>query len=441
MTLTAEERRAINRKNSARSTGPRSAAGKARASQNALKHGLRAEAIALPNEDVEELKQLTNEWVDYYQPASPGHRALLDRAVLATVQLRRCARFQAATLAKQVREAEGRWDQQQEEEVERFKPLLKTDPSAAVRGLERSALGCRWLIEQWDGLKSGLDRNGCWFANSDCEQALRLLGKTPDLFCTDHDVFWFQFVNLSAHPSPPEGRLEWFLDNQRMHGTSGRLLIDCDPTDHEESVKELRAIVESQLQGLRGREERLRLGIEEPGRAEAGDRALLLTGPEGSLWLRYERMHDAAFHRAYKSLLKGEEESESTSAPAASKGANEFPEAPGPDEWSCPCGASDPMEVPVDSCMFFEVGPGLSEEAGISPNPPTEPAPVSNESNEIQEIAPNEATEAPETEAAEVDRREIDGIEAVKRPEGAGIPAVDSPVKADPAGFLPVGAA
>jgi hypothetical protein len=48
-----------------------------------------------------------------------------------------------------------------------------------VRGLGRSALGCRWLIEQWNGLKSSLDRNGYWFAHADCEQALRLLGKTP----------------------------------------------------------------------------------------------------------------------------------------------------------------------------------------------------------------------------------------------------------------------
>lgn len=49
MTLTADERRAINRKNSERSTGPRSLARKARASLNALKHGLRAESVALPN--------------------------------------------------------------------------------------------------------------------------------------------------------------------------------------------------------------------------------------------------------------------------------------------------------------------------------------------------------------------------------------------------------
>jgi hypothetical protein len=32
----------------------------------------------------------------------------------------------------------------------------------------------------------------------------------------------------------------------------------------------------------------------------------LLGGPDGALLARYERMHDTAFHRAYKALLKGE---------------------------------------------------------------------------------------------------------------------------------------
>src|SRR6516162_9199576 len=38
--MTSETRRAANRRNAARNTGPRSAAGKKRASQNALRHGL-----------------------------------------------------------------------------------------------------------------------------------------------------------------------------------------------------------------------------------------------------------------------------------------------------------------------------------------------------------------------------------------------------------------
>src|SRR5262245_64138451 len=38
--MTSETKRAVNRRNASRSTGPRSAAGKKRVSQNALRHGL-----------------------------------------------------------------------------------------------------------------------------------------------------------------------------------------------------------------------------------------------------------------------------------------------------------------------------------------------------------------------------------------------------------------
>src|SRR3954463_11434533 len=120
MALTDEERAEISRNNAKKSTGPRSPGGKARSSRKALKHGLRAESVALPNEGAEELRELTDEWLDYYQPASPGMRAQLDRAVLAQVQLRRCARFQSAKVAEKVREAQGHWDEGQEERVEKL---------------------------------------------------------------------------------------------------------------------------------------------------------------------------------------------------------------------------------------------------------------------------------------------------------------------------------
>src|SRR5947209_3258253 len=130
MALTPEARAAINRRNSQASTGPRSEQGKSRASRNAYKHGLRAEKHALPAED---------------RPESPGRRALLDRAVLATLQLRRNARFQAEELSHQVRSADERFEREQDDRVEALKARLDEDPATAVRELRRSAAGCRWL--------------------------------------------------------------------------------------------------------------------------------------------------------------------------------------------------------------------------------------------------------------------------------------------------------
>src|SRR3954467_8289042 len=296
MALTAEERRAINRKNASRSTGPKTAEGKLKARQNALKHGLRAESLALPNEDSQELRQLNDEWLDYYQPASPGMRAMLDRAVYSTVQLRRCQRFHAAATAEQVRNAEEEWDSAQEAQVEEFKAMLKDDPAGAVRNLRRSALGCRWLLSEWNNLSEQLEEDGCWFANSERDQAIRLLAMRPEALKTDSEVYLLCFRNLSAREHVSPEVLTWYLDRRNMPEIFHRLMKGNDsPMDREISRQGLRDQVAKEVDALTAREERLRLNIEGPGRAEAGDRALLLGGEAGKLYARYARMHDTAF--------------------------------------------------------------------------------------------------------------------------------------------------
>ena len=51
--MSTEKQIEANRRNAEKSTGPRTPDGKARASQNSLKHGLTAEQVVLPSEDTE----------------------------------------------------------------------------------------------------------------------------------------------------------------------------------------------------------------------------------------------------------------------------------------------------------------------------------------------------------------------------------------------------
>ena len=57
-----------NRLNSQKSTGPRSAEGKAASSMNALKHGARAESRIIPGEDVQALAELAYAYRQDYEP-------------------------------------------------------------------------------------------------------------------------------------------------------------------------------------------------------------------------------------------------------------------------------------------------------------------------------------------------------------------------------------
>ena len=108
---TNAERAAINRQNSKRSTGPKTDQGKSISKTNAIKHGLRIEALALPGEDADALRERLDEWNDFYRPATPGEAELIEMAVTASVQRRRSLRFLTAEQSDRVRSAARRWDQ------------------------------------------------------------------------------------------------------------------------------------------------------------------------------------------------------------------------------------------------------------------------------------------------------------------------------------------
>src|ERR1039457_6964482 len=78
-----------------RSTGPRSAAGRARSSMNALKTGIYAKSLTIPGEDPAQLATLVQEYFERYQPAAPEQRDQVDIMVRATWTLRRLAAAEA----------------------------------------------------------------------------------------------------------------------------------------------------------------------------------------------------------------------------------------------------------------------------------------------------------------------------------------------------------
>jgi len=72
-----------NRLNAQKSTGPRSAEGKAAVRFNALKSGIDAQSQVIPGEDPAALAALAAEYHDRYQPATPEVRALVDTLITA----------------------------------------------------------------------------------------------------------------------------------------------------------------------------------------------------------------------------------------------------------------------------------------------------------------------------------------------------------------------
>ncbi|MEN6424854.1 MAG: hypothetical protein ABFE13_05800 [Phycisphaerales bacterium] len=88
-----------NRLNAQKSTGPRTAEGKERASQNALKHGLLAREAVIQGEDPEEFELYREGMLQELTPAGAVETMLAERVVGLSWRLRRAERLQNAAFA------------------------------------------------------------------------------------------------------------------------------------------------------------------------------------------------------------------------------------------------------------------------------------------------------------------------------------------------------
>src|SRR5215468_8477509 len=83
-----------NRQNARKSTGPRSAEGKAKSRFNALKSGIDAQSAVIPDEDSAKFQELADEYYARFQPENPKNATCFDTLITAVWQLRRLRRVE-----------------------------------------------------------------------------------------------------------------------------------------------------------------------------------------------------------------------------------------------------------------------------------------------------------------------------------------------------------
>lgn len=103
---TSEARIEANRKNSARSTGPKTEAGKERSRQNSLKHGMTGQGIVLPEADAAEVARRAAAFVEEMGVIGDVGQAVARLAALNSVRAERAADQQTAALTQRVRQVE-----------------------------------------------------------------------------------------------------------------------------------------------------------------------------------------------------------------------------------------------------------------------------------------------------------------------------------------------
>jgi hypothetical protein len=187
-----------NRRNAQRSTGPKTASGKARVRSNALKHGAYARKLmpVLPQEHPAELERRIQDYTSDLQPRNAIERDLIHQAARLAHVIERAERIESAHLADRVREAmdsEEPSAQRLEQVRELGRRLLyivepedssypnppgNDDPAVFVRGLEETAEGCRWLLARWAELRNLMSHKS-WWGTAAMVRFIRLQGKQP----------------------------------------------------------------------------------------------------------------------------------------------------------------------------------------------------------------------------------------------------------------------
>jgi hypothetical protein len=147
----SESKLAACRANSKKSTGPRTAEGKAVSRCNALKHGLYAETVPIPGENGELFDSRFGAWSRELNPlGTEAGDYIVAQLVRKSIRLDRCHQVYDATTADLARaalhvRAEGRT-----REVEELSRRIEVDNDIAVRRLREIPEGCDYLIQEWE---------------------------------------------------------------------------------------------------------------------------------------------------------------------------------------------------------------------------------------------------------------------------------------------------
>jgi hypothetical protein len=98
-TSTSRARTQANRQNAARSTGPRTPAGKHTASLNALRHGLTGRTVVLPSEDLELYRAFCQRFASDLDPSGVLEQSLVQTIADSAWRLDRAAALEANLLS------------------------------------------------------------------------------------------------------------------------------------------------------------------------------------------------------------------------------------------------------------------------------------------------------------------------------------------------------
>lgn len=294
-----EAQKAAARANGAKSHGPVTDEGKARSRANAVKHGYRSQLIETAPPD---LRAEVAAEVDLYcrekKPRNHVEMRLVEVAALATARLLRLETSERARAQQRVRQARRAWNDERTAEVEQLLSQLKgTDGHAATRRkLLATSHGCRALERLLRAEARRLTMPGTTF---DQGVPLRICDQPGTPTHPDHLIghrleLWRAIYALETEESRKSARCV-------IPRAMWPLLFDAPPNG-DSAREHIIAFLNKKADALARLAQIIWDRSDAADRAEAPDRALADTSPDGRLIARYINDSNRMLHQAERAL-------------------------------------------------------------------------------------------------------------------------------------------
>jgi hypothetical protein len=306
MGVSIEERRAISRRNGAKSRGPLTHETKCISSRNNLRHGFYATVHHLPDESPEETARLRQRWFHDVAPKTVAEEFLTSECFQANLVANRVHRARRAVVAAQQEAATAAWHDQRDDVVSRlWKELQTTDDARNVlRQLRTTTLGLDALSGQWDRLGSALDCQGYWLPGE--LTTVVLLSGVPvraTVVSEDADAYRLTLWNLQCEPEPPRDAIERLLKPANRPPALRDVAAELLLPPAAECLARLKQWVADVLVELADDREQVWTDVEAPHLARRTDPKAIVFDPDQERRIhRASSEYRATFYKAYNAI-------------------------------------------------------------------------------------------------------------------------------------------
>ncbi len=279
-------RLAANRANALKSTGPRTVGGKEASRRNALTHGLSGRGIVIPGEDENEVAVRIEALEPELAPEGDVMARLLVRQVaVLTVRHERGFRHESATLAERMRQAADSYDDARRAAAEQLLDRIAIEPATSHRRLMATPEGVDCLLGRLRALRAtAAPRPYIQWSENDGYELNLCMGQKITGAPSTRAYLLTQGILLGNWAGIDPAELEDLGERTRPHW----------------GMAELHKILGAEIARLEAHRGTLNLADVARSRAEAAERVIVDTGPDGLTLRRFQ----AATERSMLKILR-----------------------------------------------------------------------------------------------------------------------------------------